>query len=70
MATLPEGGRHRLASDAAGDGLDRPQQRRHEAVGVGDDGVVLAVDAERLGARDRLEQLDLAPQRARPRRAS
>ena len=46
-----------------GDGLDRPQQRRHEPVGAGDDGVVLAVDAERLGARDRVEQLDLAPQR-------
>ena len=45
------------------DRFDRPDQRRHEPVGVGDGRIVHAVDAERLGVGDQLEQLHLASQR-------
>ena len=41
----------------------RLEEHRHGAVGAGDDGVVAGVDAERPGAGDPLEQLDLAAQR-------
>ena len=50
--------------------VDRPEQRRHESFGVGDDGVVVAVDPERLGARDRPRTADLAAQRHDAGRAS
>ena len=50
--------------------VDRPEQRRHESFGVGDHGVVGAVDPEHLGAGDRARTAPSAARAARRCRAS